>query len=296
MLNSPLDMKMPSPVRAGAAFVIQNGIVKYCLAALISQLTTPKPNSNINHFEHLNDTLLLLCFRCFSTPEDVERALVARFQQSQPKVLTSEQESASHLHMQAIRLLVASVLCGFYWVHEDGQIVAPLKQCLPKTGHPGLCREARCTEATNGVALGVKIVPATRRPSAVGLLDTCVLERSSGEDALNSVVLADNLIRNDDVAHLLVFNSEQHCTELALQLTLFMSAQFRSVDPEKLWHHLYWQCRSCHIEKKIDTLRRHALALRAWTATSIVEQNDPETRVGVMTFLISLAFVSLRSR
>jgi RasGEF domain len=227
--------------------------------------------------------------------------------------------------MQAIRLRVVSLLSawiGSYWVHEDDCSAAPLVQRFAESAielrwpeasnrivqglkrrfreidHPSLSRDACYAGATHGAALGVDILPPTRRPSVVGLLDTYAAntpESSSGEDALNSAILADDLVRNDDVAHVLVFNSDQHCTELARQLTHFMSTEFRSVDPEKLWHHLCRQCQGCHTERSVDTIQLHASALAAWTAKSIVAQNDPETRVGVMTFLIALAFVSFLS-
>jgi RasGEF N-terminal motif/RasGEF domain len=324
--DSPLDVEMPAPVGAAADFVIQDGIVKCAsFPALISILTTPKPNPNIKHFEQLHDAFLL-CFPCFRAPKDVVRALVDRFQPVhwQPNDLTGEQESAWPLHMQAIRLRVVSILSAWvdlYWVHEDDFLAAPLiqhfaeseielrwpeasnrvvqglKRRLGESDHPSPYRDARHAEAANSAALGVKIAPPTRRPSVqvVGLLDTYAakaLEASSGEDTLKSATLADDLVRNDDVAHVLVFNSDQHCTELARQLTLFMSAEFRSLDPEKLWHHLCRQCQGCHTEKTIHMLQLHELALGAWTVKSIVAQNDPETRAGVMTFLIALAFVS----
>ena len=325
--NSPLNVEMPAPIGDASNFIIQDGIVKYAsFSALISILTTPKSNLNIKHFGQLHDAFLL-CFRCFSTPMHVVSALVARFQQGQPNNLTGEQERVWPLHMQAVRLRVVNVLrtwIDLYWVHEydfpaarliqhfaestielrwpeaSDRIVQGLRRRLREPDHPSLGRVARHPgpETTNGAALGVKMVPLTRRPSAVGLLDTysaSVLVASSGEDPLNSAILANDLIRNDKFAHVLVFNSDQHCTELARQLTLFMSIEFRSVDPEKLWHHLCRRCRDCHTEKTINTLQLHASALQAWTAKSIVAQDDPETRAGVMTFLIALALVSLSS-
>ncbi|KAI0252439.1 ras guanine nucleotide exchange factor domain-containing protein [Lactifluus subvellereus] len=317
--DTPLNVEMPAPVGDASDFVTQDGIVKYAsFSALIGILTAPKPNPNITHFDQLHDAFLL-CFRCFSTPMHVVRALVARFRQGRPNNLTSEQERVWPLHMQAVRLRVVNILRAWidlYWVHEDDCPAAPLiqlfaestielrwpeasdsivqglKRHLRESDHPSLCRDARHPEAPNGAALGVKIVPLTRRPSAVGLLDTyatSALEASFGEDSLNSAILADDLVRNDEFAHVLVFNSDQHCTELARQLTLFMSAEFRSVNPEKLWHHLCRRCRDCHTEKTINMLLLHAAALQAWTAKSIVAQNEPETRAGVMTFLIALA-------
>jgi hypothetical protein len=310
---------MSSPVGDATNFVIVDGVVKYAsLQALVSILTDPKPNPNIKHLDRLHDAFLL-CFRCFSTSADVMNALIARFQQPQPENLTEEQESAWPFHLQAIRLHVVDVLRAWvetYWVHEDDRQAAPLIQHFVEStielrwssaskniaqslrrhflvhNHPSMCPDARHPPASNSTAVRVRL--AEHRQSSIGLLDTYAVKalRSSSQDAQKSATSVDELVRNEDVPHVLNFSSEQHCTELARQLTLFMSIEFRKVDPEKLWHHLRRQCHDCDVEQIVKMLQLHALALQVWTTRSVIEQEDPETRTGVLTFFIALAFVS----
>lgn len=324
ILNSPLDIEMPSPVGGAANFLIEDGVLKYAsLQALIAILTNSKPNPNIRHLDQLHDTFLL-CFRCFSTPADVGNALTARYRQPQPENLTEEQENAWPFHLQAIRLRVMDVLRAWvdsYWVHEDDRQAAPLIQHFLESttelrwseaskkiaqslrrhflipNHPHMCRDTRHLQAINGAALKVRF--AEHRKDSVGLLETYAvkpLRGSSGQNALNSANVADGLVRNEDVAHVLVFDSKQHCTELARQLTLFMSIEFRKLDPEKLWYHSRRQCEDCDTEQTVKILQLHALALQVWTARTVVEQDDPDTRAGVLIFFVALAFVSLSPR
>jgi RasGEF N-terminal motif/RasGEF domain len=310
---------MPSPVGDAAKFVIVDGIVKYAnLQALISILTNPKQNPNIRHLDQLHDAFLL-CFRCFSTPADVVNALIARFQHPQPENLTKEQENAWPFHLQAIRLRVVDVLRAWvetYWVHEDDRQAAPLIQHFFEStvelrwsetskiiaqslrrhflvpNHPNMRSDTRHPQASNSAAVRTRL--AEHRQTFVGLLDTYAVKalRSSSDDGLNSATLVDDIVQNEDVPHVLNFSSEQHCMELARQLTLFMSIEFRKVDSEKLWHHLRRQCYDCDAEQKVKVLQLHALVLQVWTARSVVEQDDPETRMGVLNFFIALAFVS----
>ncbi|KAI0304500.1 ras guanine nucleotide exchange factor domain-containing protein [Multifurca ochricompacta] len=313
--NSPLDVEMPAPVGEAAYFVIEDGVVKCAsLSALIVILTNPKPSPIIKHFDQLHDTFLL-SFRYFSTSSDLVRVLIARFQLGQPRDLTREQECVWPLHLQAIQLRVVNIFRAWvdlYWAHEDDRLAAPLiqhfaesiigprwpeagggivqglKRRLQEFNHPSLSRDHRRLEATAGATLGVKF--PLRHRNTTELLDTYSAKAPFGEDTLGSAISADDLVRNDHVAHVLVFNSDQHCTELARQLTLFMSTEFRAVDPERLWHHLRMQCPGCPAEQAVKTLQLHALALQVWTIRSVLAQDDAETRTGVMTFLIALAF------
>jgi son of sevenless-like protein len=324
ILNSPLDVEMPPPVGDAADLVIVDGVVKYAsLQALLTILTSSKPNPNIRHLDQLHDAFLL-CFRCFSTSTDVANALIARFQQPQPENLTEEQENAWRFHLQAIRLRVVDILRDWvesYWVHEVDRQVAPLMQHFLEStielrwsdtskniaqslrrhflisNHPNMhYNNARHLQATNKATLRVRF--SERRPSSVNLLDTYAtkaLPDPPRQKVLKSATSADVLARNEDDLHVLVFNSEKHCTELARQLTLSMSIEFCEVDSEKLWHHFYRQCQDCDTEQTVKILQLHALALQVWTARSVVEQSDPETRTGVLTFFVALAFVSFLS-
>jgi hypothetical protein len=318
ILQSPLNVEMPSPVGDAANFVVVDGTVKYAnLQALVSILTNPKPNPAIRHLDQLHDAFLL-CFRCFSTPADVVNALIARFQQPRPEHLTEEQENAWPFHLQAIRLRVVDVLRAWvetYWVHEDDREAAPLIQHFVEStvelrwsetskniaqslrrhflvpNHPDMRSDTRHPQASNSAAVRVRLTE--HRQNLVGLLDTYAVNalHSSSDEALNSAILVDDLVRND-VPHLPNFSSEQHCMELARQLTLFMSTEFRKLDSEKLWHHLRRQCHDCDADQKVKLLQLHARALQVWTARSVVEQENPETRTGVLNFFIALAFVS----
>jgi len=323
ILNSPLDVEMPSPVGDAANFLIVNGVLEYAsLQALIAILTNSKPNPHIRHLDQLYDTFLL-CFRCFSTSADVVNALIARYRQPQPENLTEEQEIAWPFHLQAIRLRVIDVLRTWvdsYWVHEDDRQAAPLIQHFLESttdlrwseaskniaqslrrhflipNHPNMCHDTRHLQSTNGAALRVRF--AEHRKDSVGLLETYAVRlfAAQGEDAQNSATPADDLARNGDVAHVLMFDSKQHCTELARQLTLFMSIEFRKLDPEKLWHHSRRQCEDCDTAQTVKMLQLHTLALQVWTARTVVEQDDPETRAGILTFFVALAFVSFSPR
>lgn len=323
ILNSPLAVEMPSPVGDAANFLIVGGVLKYAsLQALIVVLTNSNPNPNITHLDQLHDTFLL-CFRCFSTSADVVNALTARYRQPQPRNLTEEQENAWPFHLQAIRLRVVDVLRTWvdsYWVHEDDRQAAPLIQHFLESttelrwseaskniaqslrrhllipNHPNMCHDTRHLQATNGAA---KVRFAEHRKDSIGLLETYAvkaLRGSSRENALNSANPTDDLVQNEDVAHILVFDSNRHCMELARQLTLFMSTEFRKLDPEKLWHHSRRQCEDCETEQIVKILQLHASALQVWTARTVLEQDDPETRAGILTWFVALAFVSSSPR
>lgn len=325
-LDEYWGVSMPVPVGDAADIFVSEGsdsIQGASLSAQVYIFTDPQPRTRIVNDDPL-DTFLL-CFRAFSDPVDLAKALISRYEE-QPVNLNDSQRDAWPVYQSSVR---ARVLClmnswiSHYWLHDKDRIAGlHLKEFVSRTDEPVAPDESaeiirklneRREEAISLAPFGDSTDGRQSDPASESYSRaTCrqkpvqykarlqtrvekfirsVPQRTPTDDEFRSAEALNHLLNvTDGNIHILDLNSRDLCRELARQLALFMSEGYLRVIPEDLWYH-FGVGHRCEADAARSTQQTYESALSLWVTGSILDQVDAETRAAVMTFFIALGLV-----
>jgi len=260
------------------------------LSAIVRMLTSKEGVTDYEFTE-----TFFVCFRLFSSPQEVFQRLVARYNEQPSGPLTEAQTRVWKNEAETIQFRVARMLLTWLDLHwrqeKDGEVFMPLINFAFSTLARDLPADLfmKISEALSRCATSKDCYRGSRIRKRMEMLQKIMKLEDEPPTGFSHPRLADPGESSD--VDVMDFNNRAGREELARQLTLKASELYRLIDPEDAV--VFWRDRkNREVGKKVTRVISFEKSVFYWVIHTILLRETPTARAAVIVFWLDVANVS----